>query len=95
LNSAAFVVGSVLGGVWLRSAGEDLAAYHRLFVVSTIVRVVALTLLVRVLAVRAPFRPLTLRTLAVRPSVGSIDRPILPSIRERGGTGSAGDRTAV
>jgi MFS family permease len=80
-NALATVAGSLLGWALLKSLGETQAAYLTLFVISSIARAGTLLLLARVSGV-FPMRalPIGLRGLSVSPAVGSIDRPILPSI---------------
>jgi len=82
LNALAMVIGSLIGGALLETWGENLSSYHWLFLISTLGRAVALALLLRILVLEVPLRRFVVRTLAVRPSVGSIDRPILSSIPE-------------
>jgi len=78
-NAAAVVFGSLLGGVWLAAMGATTQAYLALFVVSGVARLTALLLLVRIPHVA--LRPFTLATgaMTLRPSMGSMERPILPS----------------
>ncbi|NUQ64977.1 MAG: MFS transporter [Pirellulales bacterium] len=78
-NAAAVVLGSLLGGAYLAAMAATPGAYLALFVVSGVARLAALILLVRV--PQAVVRPFTLATgaAALRPSMGSIERPILPS----------------
>lgn len=80
-NYAAMFGGSALGGLLLRTLGEDHSAYMTLFAVSFIVRALTVILLARI----APFvllRPvrIAMNALAVRPNEGSIDEPVLESI---------------
>ena len=85
LNAVAIAAGSLVGSLILRLAGGDHGAYMLLFLLSSTARLFALVLLRRVTA--APRMPIWagFRTLAVRPSSGSIDRPILATIPEQGG----------
>jgi MFS family permease len=79
-NASAQVSGSVLGGVLLNMLGENHAAYYVVFGVSSVVR--ALTLLPLARVVRAPSEvvPMATRTVAVRPSAGGLDQPVLASL---------------
>jgi MFS family permease len=82
-NFGAMFAGAGLGGLLLRTLGEDHRAYMILFGVSFIARAFTVILLARI----APFRlttPVRLFTqpLAVRPNEGSIDEPLLESIAE-------------
>lgn len=91
-NALAILCGSLLGGALLRLMGENVQGYLVLFAVSTLLRAGALVMLrpaTRPLPaseqtaetaawVRNPLLPwLATRTLAVRPSSGSIERPLL------------------
>jgi MFS family permease len=80
-NAAALVCGSVLGGVLLRAMGTTLAAYAVLFALSFAARSASLLMLGHLPEFMRTPVPLALRTLAVRPSAGSIDRPILASVQ--------------
>lgn len=88
INSASIVTGSVVGGLILRYLDKSYEAYLLLFVLSSLGRALILPLLRRV--TDEPVRPVTVaaQTLTVRPSGGSVDRPILssiddPSVRDR------------
>jgi len=60
--------------------GRD--AYALLFVVSAAARLVPLAFLRRVPTHEIPISEVALRTLAVRPSAGAIQRPVLPALDE-------------
>ncbi len=76
-NAAAAAGGSILGGLLFTAAGSGVAGYRVLFVISGVARLGALLLLVRVAAFGwAPVR-MVFRTLTLRPSAGSIDRPLV------------------
>ncbi|HUU84766.1 MAG TPA: MFS transporter [Phycisphaerae bacterium] len=79
-NAALTVGGSLLGGLLLQTLGQDHAAYATVFAVSAIARGLTLLLLLRVAPVRLTIVPLVIRTLALRPSAGSLDAPIVVSI---------------
>jgi MFS family permease len=79
-NAMAMVLGSVLGGSLLICLASRREAYQLLFTASFVGRLVSLIFLWR--AHPAPLRapPMAIRTLGVRPSEDSIDRPILSSL---------------
>lgn len=78
-NAAAVVLGSLLGGAVLSAMGAAPRAYLALFLISGVARLTSLLLLVRIPPVT--LRPFTLATTAVamRPSMGSMERPVLAS----------------
>ncbi len=80
VNSSAIVAGAMLGGALLRWQGESYTAYLILFTVSSIGRAATVFLLRRVTVALDRPVPLMIRNLTVRPSGGSVDRPILTSI---------------
>jgi MFS family permease len=85
-NALATVGGSLLGWGMLKLLGETQSAYLALFVASSFCRIGALVLLARVTGVFDTFRrsiPVVMRTVSIAPGMGSIDRPILPSIPGR------------
>jgi MFS family permease len=82
VNAAAIVAGSLVGGAILHWTGESLRGYHWVFALSVAARVLTLPLLGR-LGVRAPVtQPGILRTIALRPSVGAVMRPIWATFDE-------------
>jgi MFS family permease len=77
-HALATMTGSLIGGAGLMLWGERLETYLFLFGLSSVARAAAVVLLLRVGGERAsPPRSLWLRTLALRPGAGSIERPIL------------------
>jgi MFS family permease len=85
-NALATVGGSLVGWTMLKLLGETQSAYLALFVASSFCRIGALVLLARVTGVIDAFRrtiPVVMRTVAISPGMGSIDRPILSSIPGR------------
>lgn len=82
LSALATLTGALVGGWILHHFEESREAFHMVFVVSTLVRLLTIPLLARVHPVK--FRPvaLAMRMIAVRPQLGSIDRPIVPSMNE-------------
>jgi MFS family permease len=81
-NAAAMAGGTLVGAALLGLLGEYRETYLLLFAVSAGVRMLPLAFLVRLPERVAAFAPIALRVLAVRPSSGSLDRPVLPSIPE-------------
>jgi len=79
-NASMIVSGSLLGGALLNGLGQDHGAYAAVFAASAAGRALTLLLLTRVAPVRFGIVPLAIRTLALRPSAGSTDVPVLPSI---------------
>jgi MFS family permease len=84
-NSAAMVGGSLVGAGVLLWMGETPAAYHFIFDLSTAVRVASVALLVSVVSPaarpgRQHVRLLFTRAIAVRPNVGTIERPLIESV---------------
>ena len=89
-NAMLIVVGSLAGGALLAALGQDRDAYNTVFLASAIARGLTLILMFRVAPIPIRVRPLALRTVAVRPSAGSLDAPIVASMsdidrNERGG----------
>jgi MFS family permease len=86
VNALAIAGGSLIGALLLRWIGVENSAYLWLFLISTVARLLAVPLLRSVAdmpRVRIPSW-IGLRTLAVRPMAGSIERPLPPSlIRKR------------
>lgn len=82
-NAFATMCGSLIGWAFLKSMGETQQAFLTLFLISSLARVGALVLLARVTGVMAAVRrslPMVLRLTSINPTMGSIDRPILPSM---------------
>lgn len=80
-NALAISLGSLLGAWLLSSLGASSAwAFAWLFAASTTGRMLAALLLGRTPAARAARTALRLRTLAVRPAGGTVQRPILASV---------------
>jgi MFS family permease len=78
-NSAAIATGSILGGATLLHFGRQSEVYTALFAATVVLRLLALSILPRTPA-PAPVpsaEPIGARTIAVRPSLGAIERPIL------------------
>jgi MFS family permease len=81
-NAAAIVGGAAVGGSLLAAMGSDRSAYMLVFLVSTGARLLTVALLSRVSAAEVTAVPVPVRTIAVRPSAGSIAPPMLPGIEQ-------------
>ena len=78
-TAVAIAAGALVGGALFSLLDGGRTGYAALFVVSTAGRALALLLLRRVRDVSVPEAPLELRTVAVRPNAGPMQRPILPT----------------
>ncbi|MBU0640177.1 MAG: MFS transporter [Planctomycetes bacterium] len=76
INAVALVGGSLLGGLVLKLLAGQQTAYMLIFAASSIGRVATIPLLLRIADTARRAFPLGIRTLAVRPSTGSLDTPI-------------------
>ena len=79
-NTVAMGAGSLVGAWLLSLAGEPRDAYAAVFLASVAARALTLALLPRVRRGVAAPEQVALRTLAVRPSAGAIQRPILSTL---------------
>lgn len=79
-NTCAVIAGSLIGHAVLSGLGESPSAYLALFWGSAILRIVPLPLLRGIRELKGRSVPVATRTDALRPSAGSIDRPLLPSL---------------
>ena len=79
-NATAIVLGSLLGGLILAVLGTYREVYLVIFLVSSIARGAALILLVRMPHIKVAAVPIPTRSLALRPALGSMDRPILAGL---------------
>jgi MFS family permease len=80
-NALAIAAGTLLGAALFTSAGSVAAsAYPVLFGLSAAGRLLCLPLLRRVPGLRGPAPSMELRTVAVRPNAGALQRPILASV---------------
>lgn len=80
LHAAATLIGAIAGGWLLHTLGHDHDAYVWVFVASSALRATSLLLLWRLGRVRAEVVPLATRPLAVSPSAGAVDRPIVTTL---------------
>jgi hypothetical protein len=76
LSAAVTMVGSLLGAALLSHLGLDRYAYMTLFGVAVALRMISVIFLARVTGVEVKSAIIALRTLAVRPASGGLDRPI-------------------
>ncbi len=90
-NAMLTASGAILGGLLLSTLGTDHAAYITLFAISALARCLTLLLLFRVAPMPLKALPLFIRTLALRPSAGSIDTPIVGGMPP--GSGESGNDT--
>ena len=85
-NAAAMVGGGLLGAAWLAWLGPTQTAYLTLFALSSVARLGTLMVLTGVpdSVGPAPVRTLpATRTVAVRPSNGTVEQPILATVEDR------------
>jgi MFS family permease len=87
-NALAMVLGSLCSGLVLKLLGEQRETYLLIFVLSSAARLVTLVFLAQLPNMRFQALPMSVRTLAVSATEGSLDRPVLPSIPEEPGQGS-------
>jgi MFS family permease len=81
-SAVALATGALLGAALFRAMGGGHAGFATLFVVSSLGRTLTLPLLLRLGGPgRAP-EGLALPTVAVRPSIGAVQRPVLPELGE-------------
>ena len=96
----------MVGGILLGSLGVGVSTYAWLFVASSVARLAILPLLGRAAGARlAPAKApedISLRTLAVRPAAGAVQRPIFASLERgreprlrRADAGSSRDSTPI
>jgi MFS family permease len=80
-NAIASAGGSLLGGFMFDAFGGGMTGYYILFGASSIGRASCLVFMLRVIGARLPTLPVAFRTIAVRPSIGVVIRPILATLR--------------
>jgi MFS family permease len=95
-NALAMAGGALVGATLLRALEPGPGAYFVLFAASALMRIAAIPLLARVPKPTEPPVTLTTGAVAVRPSLGTIERPVVASVMEEEDvampTGSADDR---
>ncbi len=79
-SASAIVAGSLIGAAVLGALGTTIGTYMVLFLLSAGVRAASLLLLVRLPRLQPHTTALATRPVALGPSVGAIERPILPSL---------------
>lgn len=80
-NAVATAMGALAGGLVLRTLGERPGTYLTIFGLSSVARLMAMVALARVPAVRGTAMvPFATRILGLRPSAGTMDRPVLASM---------------
>jgi len=82
-NSAALAAGSLLGGGLLWLLGVTASAYLWVFACSSLLRGATLLLLGQLPRTEVEAQPMPVRPLAVSPSSGSMDGPILPAMPDQ------------
>jgi hypothetical protein len=90
VNAAAVGFGAIVGSQLFVLLGSDAGAYWWLFGISALARLMILPVL-RGTSFAAVAPSVELRTLAIRPSAGAIQRPILASFDGYGDGGGDGD----
>lgn len=91
-NALAISVGALAGALLWRWHPEDVDIYVLLFLVSAVARVGSLVLMRSVPALPPTARDVQLRTLAVRPAVGAIQRPVVATLDSEPGEKAVGER---
>jgi MFS family permease len=76
-SAIATVVGSLLGAALLSRMGVGREGYMTMFLIAVGLRMLTVVLLARVTGVQVKSVVIALRTLAVRPATGGLDRPIV------------------
>lgn len=83
-NALAMAIGTFVGAWWLSVGGEQSSGYFGLFAISSLMRLIPLLFLIKLPLKLQHHAHVVLRTLAIRPGAGSINRPILPSLSDDG-----------
>jgi MFS family permease len=91
LNSIALVLGSLIGAGLFYGLGADTNSYFVILLLSSCARLLALPLLRGVPSASVSSIPMPLRTLAVRPSSGAFQRPILSGVPDSGSEAERAD----
>jgi MFS family permease len=81
-SALAMSAGTLVGGALLTQLGPTPATYALLFGLSTLGRGLSLALLRRIALPKQPLQSAPLRTMAVRPSLGAVQSPILATLPE-------------
>ncbi len=80
LNTAAWVSGALAGGLLLKLCGTNHQAYLIIFGLSSLGRLAALPLLLRIRSGDVAVEQIEMRPVAIRPNAASMDAPVLPSL---------------
>ncbi|MCB9849958.1 MAG: MFS transporter [Phycisphaerales bacterium] len=91
LNASAIATGALLGGFLLRLTGVNHYAYTVIFIISSVGRLLTIPLLLRVADMPRVPGWMWFRTLAVRPSAGAFERPIIATVEVDGEENSESD----
>jgi MFS family permease len=97
-TAVAIALGALIGGAVLARFGSSREGYHVLFALSAAARLAPLLLLAEMPRLVLKSWALTTRSVAVRPSMGTIERPVLASLPAEpsaGGSASAKQRHAA
>ncbi|UCF33933.1 MAG: MFS transporter [Phycisphaerales bacterium] len=78
-NAVAIVAGSLAGGLLLKVLAKQQIAYMLIFALSSLGRAMTIPLLLKITGVARRTVTVGIRTLAVRPSAGSFDAPVVAS----------------
>jgi MFS family permease len=87
-NALAISLGAVVGGLIWQWLPQGIAVYPVLFLVSSTARLLSLFLMRSVPELPAAVEGPQLRTLAVRPALGAIQRPVVSTFDTDGGSGA-------
>lgn len=79
-NAIAMTVGSLIGGQILTYFGTSSRVYFILFITSSALRLVSLVFLRGLPDIRTGFRLIASKVLAVRPTMGAVDKPVVSTI---------------
>lgn len=83
LNAICVTSGATVGATLLHRLGDDVQAYHLIFILSSGLRLLTLPMLLWVHVPKVPgIRQLVLRPISIRPNAGPDDRPVLPSMQD-------------
>lgn len=82
-HTSAICLGALLGGLMLQRLGTTVDAYHVLFGLSSVGRLLALFVLIGSRPVRMPIEQIRVRVLGLRVG-GSLDTPVLPGMDPSG-----------
>lgn len=83
INTLAWVIGALIGGALLFSAGATFNGYLLIFTVSSVGRFLSLVLLRHLRTEAVETAEIGVRSVAVRPNSASLDAPVLPSLPDQ------------